>query len=64
MKEHALRVGTFVAWTATLVLLVIVAAGNWNLYSRVAKIETILGLRATPQSRQISPQPRPPKTPE
>jgi len=36
----------------SLLLNVIVAVGNWNLFSRVKKIETTIGLSATPQSQQ------------
>ena len=32
-----------------MILTAIVAVGNWSLYSRVAELETTLGLRATPQ---------------
>lgn len=40
-----------VFWMLVLVMILtaIVAVGNWNLFSRVAHLETILGLRATPQ---------------
>jgi hypothetical protein len=58
MNENTIKVGTFWALLATLVLIVIVAVGNWGLYSRVEKIETILGLRAMPQSQQILQQPQ------
>jgi len=39
-------------YLVSLALNLIVAVGNWQLYSRVRKMETILGLRATPQSQQ------------
>jgi hypothetical protein len=32
-----------------MILTVIVAVGNWTLYSRVATLETNYGLRATPR---------------
>lgn len=32
-----------------LILTAIVMVGNWQLYSRVAHLETSFGLRATPQ---------------
>jgi len=36
----------------SLILNLIVAVGNWQLYSRVKKIESTIGLSATPQSPQ------------
>src|SRR5438132_1552982 len=42
----------------SLVLNVIVAVGNWNLYVRVEKIETTLGLPAKLQSPQTPSQGR------
>ena len=33
----------------TMILMVIIAVGNWELYGRMANLETTLGLRATPQ---------------
>ena len=41
-------------WTllVSLALNLIVAAGNWQLYSRMERLESILGLRATPQLQQ------------
>lgn len=62
--ERAVRVGTFAALVVSLALNAIVAVGNCRLYSRMERIETILGLRAMPQSRQISQLPRQPKIPE
>jgi uncharacterized membrane protein len=36
----------------SLALNLIVAAGNWRLYSRMERVESILGSRATPQLQQ------------
>jgi uncharacterized membrane protein len=36
----------------SLALNLIVAAGNWQLYSRMERLESILGLRAMPQLQQ------------
>lgn len=33
----------------TMILMAIIAVGNWELYGRMAHLETTLGLRATPQ---------------
>lgn len=43
----------FAILVVSLVLNLIVATGNWHLYSRVARIETILGLQGKLQSQQI-----------
>ena len=50
---RSLQVAMFVVLLISLVLNLIVAVGNWNLYARVERVETILGLRATPQSQRI-----------
>jgi hypothetical protein len=43
----------FAFLVASMTLNLIVAVGNWNLYSRVEKLESIVGSQATPQSQQI-----------
>ena len=45
-------VALFAMLLVSLALNLIVAVGNWHLYSRVEKIESILGLPATKQSQQ------------
>jgi len=42
----------FAMLAVSLILNLIVAVGNWQLYSRVEKIESKIGLSATPQSQQ------------
>jgi len=42
----------FAFLAVSLILNLIVAVGNWNLYSRVAKLESIFGSQATPQSQR------------
>jgi len=42
----------FAILVVLLVLNLIVAVGNWQLYGRMARVESILGLRATQQSQQ------------
>jgi hypothetical protein len=42
----------FVLLSVSLALNLIVALGNWKLYSRVQRIESILGLQARPQLPQ------------
>jgi cytochrome oxidase assembly protein ShyY1 len=49
----------FVALLVSLSLNVVVAIGNWNLYRRVERVETILGIRAMPQSPQTALPSRP-----
>ena len=44
-----LRSSMFWMAVTILILQVIIAVGNWQLYGRVSNVETILGLRATPQ---------------
>jgi hypothetical protein len=56
------QVATFAALSVLLVLNLIVAVGNWQLYSRVKKLETILGLQAKPQSPQKSSSEQLPQT--
>ena len=48
---------------ASLALNLIVAVGNWQLYSRVEKLETILGLPAKQQSQQKSSSEQSQQTP-
>jgi len=50
--SHKAQVAMFVMLLLSLVLNVIVADGNWRLYSRVERIESTLGLLATPQSQR------------
>jgi len=50
--SQKLPVAMFVMLLVSLALNVIVAIGNWQLYSRVEKIESTLGLSATPQLQQ------------
>lgn len=38
----------------TLLLVAIVAIGNWQLFARMARVEAILELRAMPQLQQKS----------
>ncbi len=45
-------VAMFAFLLVSLILNLIVAIGNWHLYSRVEKIEATLGLQAMPQSQQ------------
>jgi hypothetical protein len=55
------QLAIFVMHLALLALNLIVAMGNWHFYARVEKVETTLGLQATPQSPQIplqTPQPK------
>jgi cytochrome oxidase assembly protein ShyY1 len=42
----------FLMLVISLMLNVIVAVGNWQLYSRVEKLESIVESPATPQSQQ------------
>jgi hypothetical protein len=56
-------VALFVLLVVSLVLNLIVAVGNWKLYSRVERIESTLGLPAMPQSPQTTSQRRQPKNP-
>jgi len=46
------QLAMFALLLCLLVLNLIVAVGNWQLYSRVEKIESKIGLSATPQSQQ------------
>lgn len=50
MNKDKLQTATFYILLVTLCLIVIVAIGNWNLYSRVERIENILLLPAKQQS--------------
>lgn len=58
------QVATFLILVVTAVLVVIVAIGNRQLYSRVEKMETILELQGMPQSQQTTLQVRQSKKPE
>ena len=58
-----MRVAAMVVLVVSLVLNAILVVGNWNLYARVEKIETTLGLQATPQSLQTPSQPPQPRSP-
>jgi len=42
----------FAMLAVSLALNLIVAIGNWQLYARVAKLESIVGLQAMPQLQQ------------
>ena len=54
-------VAVFALLLCLMALNLIVAVGNWRLYSRVEKLESNLGLQATPQSQQKSLSPQAPK---
>jgi cell division protein FtsL len=46
----------FAVVVVSLALNLIVAVGNWELYSRVQNVETTLGLQATPQLQRTPSQ--------
>jgi hypothetical protein len=54
--KSKLNIIIFVVLLVSLLLNVIVAIGNWNLYGRMEKVESMLGLQATQQSRQTASQ--------
>ncbi|MBI3852627.1 MAG: DUF1501 domain-containing protein [Verrucomicrobia bacterium] len=54
VKEILLVVG-FAMLAVSLILNLIVAVGNWHLYSRVEQVETILGLVGFSSVRRIPP---------
>jgi hypothetical protein len=64
MTTEQKQAATFYLLLVTLVLIVIVAVGNRNLYSRVRNLEAIRGSQATRQLQQIPSQQGLPKNPE